>query len=128
MSDLNKIDLTYPEKLNDWIKLIESVETISEFRVLCGFSNIKELLPIVAELMTNGPIVGMKESTDIYLNKIATKCIEDESIGKRLYLYFLNGIKEFNLPTINGDLDQIFKNFSLKELSNVYKTSFEQNK
>ena len=123
MNNLDVIDLTYPESLEDWIKLIESVETISGFKVLCGLSNIEELQPIAAELMINGLDNGVVKASEIYLIKIATKCVEDESIGKRLYLYFLSGIKEYNLPTINGDgiLDKI----SLKELNSVYKTDFD---
>lgn len=119
------IDLTYPQNIEDWKRLIASVEDQSDYQILSGMAGIPEIVEIAARLMTSAAREGLVTATERYLNDIANICMEDEQIGKDLYLFFTKQIQELNLAYVNYDVQDLLNNITMRELNNSYKRDTE---
>ena len=121
------IDLSFPTDQEKWIKLIEEVESQSNYEILCGFSGIEELTPAVLGLMKNAPEMGIDGATYKYLGDIANICINNKNIAENLYIYLANGVLDKKLPYENFNIGDLINYLDFKKINEIHTKDFRQN-
>ena len=124
------IDLTYPTSVLEWKNLISTVEVGSNYKILIGFSGIKELFEPVKHLFVSDSSNKKKaeENAECYLREAAKICFDNPLVGIECYKYFAEKLDELKIPYENKvdlkdlmNLQNLNKEYSIKEINDAIK-------